>query len=198
MSLLGAHDPPGRFLQNSFVSPSVGTKVGSIEQILASVSPLRARTAERLYCPAMSFDAQYEPSTWGWVAEQVTEYEASGGTKANTLRDTGIPIIIVTCVGHKSGKVRKVPLMRVERDGAYAVIASKGGAPDHPGWYHNLMADPSVQIQDGPEPFDARVRLIDGDERASWWAQAVEVYPPYADYAEKADREIPVFVAEAV
>ena len=144
----------------------------------------------------MTIDGQYEPSTWDWVREQVETYERSGGTEASTLRDTGIPIIVMTCKGHKSGKLRKVPVMRVEHDGAYAIIASKGGAPDHPGWYHNLVADPNVLVQDGPEPFEATVRLVDGEERAEWWDRAVVVFPNYADYAAKTDRQIPVFIAE--
>ena len=142
--------------------------------------------------------SEYVPSTWQWVADQVEEYEASGGTRANTLRDTGIPIIVMTTVGHKTGAVRKVPLMRVEHDGEYAIIASKGGAPSHPGWYHNLVADSNVQIQDGPAPDDYTVRLVTGDERAAWYARGEAVFPPYTEYAEKAgaaDREIPVFVA---
>ena len=142
----------------------------------------------------MPITGNYEPSTWDWVAQQVAEYEASGGTRANTLRDTGIPVIIVTMRGHKSGKIRKIALMRVEHDGDYALVASKGGAPEHPGWYHNLRADPHVMIQDGPEPFDAEVRVVTGDERRDWWDRAVDVFPSYADYQAKTDREIPVFV----
>ncbi len=144
---------------------------------------------------AMTFEGEYEPSPWGWVREQVDEYEASGGSRANTLRDTGLPIIVMTTRGHRTGKVRKVPLMRVEHSGEYAIVASKGGAPEHPAWYHNLMADPMVTIQDGPDPTDHQVRLVTGEERAAWWARAVEAYPPYAEYQEKTDREIPVFVA---
>jgi deazaflavin-dependent oxidoreductase (nitroreductase family) len=146
----------------------------------------------------MGIDGEYEPSTWGWVADQVTEYEGSNGERGNTLRDTGLPIIVMTTVGHKSGKVRKVPLMRVEHEGEYAIVASKGGAPANPGWYHNLMADPNVMIQDGPAPFDARVRLVTGEERAAWWERSVAAFAPYAEYQEKADREIPVFIASAV
>ncbi len=142
----------------------------------------------------MPITGEYEPSTWDWVAEQVAEYEASGGTRANTLRDTGIPIIIVTTKGHKSGKVRKFALMRVEHEGSYALVASKGGAETNPGWYNNLVADPNIMIQDGPEPFDTVARLVDGDERATWWERAVAVFPNYAEYQEKTDREIPVFV----
>jgi deazaflavin-dependent oxidoreductase (nitroreductase family) len=146
----------------------------------------------------MPITGEYEPSSWDWVAKQAAEYEASGGTRANTLRDTGIPIIVMTTMGHKSGMVRKVPLMRVEHDGQYALVASKGGAPDHPGWYHNLMADPHVMVQDGPEPFDAEVHLVDGDERATWWRRAVDVFAPYAEYQAKTDRQIPVFVTKRV
>lgn len=146
----------------------------------------------------MPIEGEYEPSTWGWVSDQVEKYEASGGTEANTLMDTGIPIIVMTTKGVKSGKVRKVPLMRVEHEGEYALIASKGGAPEHPGWYHNLMADPVIMMQDGPEPYDTEVRLVTGDERAAWYQRGIDVYPPYEEYAEKAgDREIPVFVSRA-
>lgn len=143
----------------------------------------------------MGIDGEYEPSTWGWVADQVTEYENSNGTKANTLRDSDMPIIVMTTIGHRSGKVRKVPLMKVEHEGEYAIVASKGGAPAHPGWYHNLVADPNVMIQDGPAPWDAEVRLVTGEERAAWWERSVAAYPPYAEYQEKTDREIPVFIA---
>lgn len=143
----------------------------------------------------MPITGEYEPSTWDWVREQVERYEGSGGTEAATLRDTGLAIIVMTTVGHKTGKVRKVPLMRVEHEGEYAIVASKGGAPAHPGWYHNLMADQQVMIQDGPQPFDAEVRLVTGDERARWWERSVAAYAPYQDYQDKTDREIPVFVA---
>ncbi|HEY5876210.1 MAG TPA: nitroreductase family deazaflavin-dependent oxidoreductase [Ilumatobacteraceae bacterium] len=144
----------------------------------------------------MSIDGEYEPSPADWVREQVEAYESSGGTKANTLRDTGLPIIIVTTKGNKSGNVRKTPLMRVEHDGEYALVASMGGAPKHPVWYYNLRADPDVvMIQDGPEPFPARVREVTGEERDAWWERAVAAYPPYADYQAKTERRIPVFVA---
>jgi len=138
----------------------------------------------------------YEPSPSGWVRNQVAEYEASGGQRANTLGDTGLPVVIVTTRGATTGKVRKTPLMRVEHDGEYALVASKGGAPEHPVWYHNLVANPAAaSIQDGPEPFDAVVRELDGDERALWWDRAVAAYPPYADYQANTTRTIPVFVA---
>ncbi len=141
-------------------------------------------------------DGEYEPSTWDWVRDQIETYERSGGTEANTLRDTGIPIIIVTMRGHKSGKVRKIALMRVEHEGRYALIASKGGAPENPGWYHNLMADDEVMIQDGPEPFGTTCRLVSGDERTQWFDRGVSVFPNYAEYQAKTDREIPIFVTE--
>jgi deazaflavin-dependent oxidoreductase (nitroreductase family) len=129
------------------------------------------------------------------VAQQVAEYEESGGTRANTLRETGIPIIVVTMRGAKSGKVRKIGLMRVEHDGEYALIASKGGHPEHPGWYLNLVADPHIMIQDGPEALDYTVREVDGAERQEWWDRSVAVFPPYADYAKRAGRLIPVLIA---
>lgn len=144
----------------------------------------------------MPLEGMYEPSPSEWVRDQVEAYERSGGAEANTLRDTGLPIVVVTTVGNKSGKIRKTPLMRVEHDAEYALVASKGGAPTHPVWYYNLKSDPeSVQIQDGPEPHEYSVREISGDERATWWERAVAAYPPYAEYQVKTDREIPVFVA---
>ena len=144
----------------------------------------------------MGFDGEYGPSTWEWVADQAAEYEASNGQQANTLRDTGLPIIVMTTVGHKTGLVRKVPLMKVEHEGIYAIVASKGGAVNHPGWYHNLRADPTVLIQDGPEPFETTVRLATGGERAEWWDRSVAAFSPYAEYQEKTDREIPLFLTE--
>ncbi len=145
----------------------------------------------------MTLEGEYEPSPTAWVREQVEAYERSGGQEANTLRDTGLPIILVTTRGNQSGKLRKTPLMRVEHNGEYALVASYGGSPAHPVWYHNLKADPvAVVIQDGPEPFDAEVReLSEGDERDEWWDRAVAAYPPYADYQIKTDRLIPVFIA---
>jgi deazaflavin-dependent oxidoreductase (nitroreductase family) len=144
----------------------------------------------------MTVQGDYVPSPAQWVRDQVEAYERSGGQQANTLRDTGLPVIIVTMRGNKSGKVRKIALMRVEHDGEYALVASKGGAPEHPVWYYNLTAKPDeVTIQDGPEPFEARVRQVAGEERAAWWERAVAAFPPYAEYQMKTDREIPVFVA---
>jgi deazaflavin-dependent oxidoreductase (nitroreductase family) len=144
----------------------------------------------------MTLDGEYEPSPAEWVRDQVAEYEASGGQKANTLRDTGLPIVIFTIRGNKTGKIRKVPVMRVEHGGEYALVASKGGAPVNPVWYHNLEAYPdAVLLQDGPEPFKVTVHQATGDERAVWWERSVAAYPPYAEYQERTDREIPVFIA---
>jgi len=144
----------------------------------------------------MSLQGEYDPSPSRWVRDQVEAYESSGGRNGNTLLDTGMPVVIVTTRGNKSGKVRKTPLMRVEHGGEYLLVASKGGAPTHPVWYYNLKADPaSVTIQDGPLPFDAEVRELSGDERDLWWQRAVAAYPPYAEYQEKTDRQIPVFLA---
>ncbi len=125
-------------------------------------------------------------------------YESSGGTKGTTLTDTGLPVVIVASVGARSGKIRKNPVMRVEHEGRYAVVASKGGAPDHPTWYHNLVANPLVELQDGPVKQDMVAREVSGDERADWWKRAVAAYPPYAEYQQKTDRQIPVFVLEPV
>ncbi len=144
----------------------------------------------------MPLEGTYEPSPQQWVRDQVEDYERSGGQEANTLLDTGLPVVIVTTRGNKSGKIRKTPLMRVEHDGEYALVASMGGAPTHPVWYYNLVADSSaVTVQDGPEPFDAEVRQLEGDERAQWWERAVAAYPPYAEYQESTERTIPVFLA---
>jgi deazaflavin-dependent oxidoreductase (nitroreductase family) len=140
--------------------------------------------------------SEYVPSPWNWVRTQVEEYEASGGTRANTLLDTGLPIIVVTTKGARSGAVRKTPLMRVEHDGEYALVASMGGAPKNPVWYFNLLAHPEeVLVQDGPAPFPVSIREVTGDEKAVWWERAVAAYPPYADYQAKTDRQIPVFIA---
>ena len=140
----------------------------------------------------MSIDGEYAPSTWGWVADQVERYEASGGTDAATLLDTGIPIIVTTMRGHKTGKVRKVPLMRVEHDGEYALIASKGGAPSHPGWYHNLMAHPETAIEIGTQTVEVLATEIVGAERdALFEAQKAEV-PQFAEYESRTARTIPL------
>jgi F420H(2)-dependent quinone reductase len=143
-------------------------------------------------------DGEYEPSPVRWVREQVELYEGSGGTEGTTLRDTGLPVVVVTNRGARSGKLRKTPLMRVEHDGAYAAVASKGGAPEHPVWYANLLAHPEVELQDGPQKGDMRARVVTGDERTQWWERAVAAFPSYAEYQTKTDREIPVFVLEPV
>jgi deazaflavin-dependent oxidoreductase (nitroreductase family) len=144
----------------------------------------------------MTLTGEYQPSPSEWVRNQVAAYERSGGQEANTLLDTGLPVIIVTTRGNRSGAIRKTPLMRVEHDGQYVLVASQGGSPTHPVWYYNLKADPnSVAIQDGPEPFDVEVRELSGPERDTWWERAVAAYPPYAEYQTRTDRQIPVFLA---
>jgi deazaflavin-dependent oxidoreductase (nitroreductase family) len=143
--------------------------------------------------------SEYIPSPRAWVAEQVERYESSGGTEALTLRDTGLPVIIVTNRGRKTGAIRKTPLMRVVDGKNYILVASQGGAPKHPLWYYNLKAEPNVEIRDKTEVYKMRVReVVDPDERQRLWAIAVEAYPPYQDYQDKTDRIIPVFVAEPV
>lgn len=142
----------------------------------------------------MPLHGEYEPSPTQWVRDQVELYESSGGTEGTTMK--GMPVIVLTTLGAKSGKIRKSPLMRVEHDGRYAVVASLGGAPQHPVWYHNVSADPRVELQDGPKRQDMTAREATGEEKARWWERAVEAYPPYADYQEKTDREIPLLVLE--
>jgi deazaflavin-dependent oxidoreductase (nitroreductase family) len=144
----------------------------------------------------MDIQGEYAPSPREWVRDQVATYEQTGGAQANTLRETGLPIIVVTMRGNKTGKIRKIALMRVEHNGEYALVASMGGAPTNPVWYHNLVTNPDeVTIQDGAEPFAAQVREVTGEERAEWWERAVAAFPNYADYQRKTDRQIPVFVA---
>lgn len=140
----------------------------------------------------MPLVGEYAPSPSEWARKQAEEFEASDGARANTLR--GIPIILLTTVGAKSGKLRKTPLMLVEHDGEYAVVASMGGAPTHPVWYHNIVKHPHVELQDGPVKKDYLAREVIGDEKAVWWERAVAAFPPYAEYQEKTEREIPVFV----
>ncbi|AVH93924.1 MULTISPECIES: nitroreductase family deazaflavin-dependent oxidoreductase [Streptomyces] len=144
----------------------------------------------------MPLEGEYEPSPEAWVREQVELYESSGGTEGTTMR--GLPVVLVTNRGAKSGKLRKTPLMRVEHDGAYALVASNGGAVKHPFWYHNLVSSPEVELRDGPEAWDMRARVVTGEERREWWDRAVAAFPDYADYQRKTDREIPVFVVERV
>jgi deazaflavin-dependent oxidoreductase (nitroreductase family) len=140
----------------------------------------------------MPLTGEYEPSSASWARDQVDLYESSGGTQGTDMN--GLPVIILTSLGAKSGKVRKSPLMRVEHDGEYAVVASLGGAPNHPVWYYNLTANPHVELQDGPARRDYRARELQGAERDTWWDRAVAAYPDYAEYQKKTDRTIPVFV----
>jgi len=142
----------------------------------------------------MPLQGEYEPSPTKWVRDQVELYESSGGTKGTTMK--GLPVIVLTTLGAKSGKIRKTPLMKVEHEGAYAAVASVGGAPDHPRWYHNVVADPRVELQDGQVRQDMTAREATGEEKAVWWQRAVEAFPPYAEYQEKTDREIPLFILE--
>ena len=140
---------------------------------------------------------KYVPSPYDWVREQVELYESSGGTKGTTLRDTGLPVILVTHTGHKTGAVRKTPLMRVKDGDKYVLVGSQGGKPKDPEWVHNLRIDPSIELRDETVVRPMRVREVeDAAERARLWALAVKAYPPYADYQNKTQRQIPVFVAE--
>ncbi len=144
----------------------------------------------------MPLQGEYEPSSAKWVRDQVEEYESSAGTRGTTLR--GVPVVVVTSVGASSGKLRKNPVMRVEHDGVYAAVASKGGTPQNPAWYRNLVEHPLAEVQDGAAKADYTARETSGEERALWWKRAVEVWPDYADYQTKTDRQIPVFVLEPV
>ncbi len=146
----------------------------------------------------MPVEGEYEPSPRKWVRDQVETFENSGGTEGITLTDTGLPVVIITNLGAKSGKVRKTPLMRVEHEGSYAAVASQGGSPKHPLWYHNFVANPRVELQDGPKRIDMIAREVSGDERAQWWDRAVAAFPPYAEYQQKTTRQIPVFVLDPV
>lgn len=137
---------------------------------------------------------EYEPSTTEWVRDQVATIAETGDTRSVDI--TGRPVVLLTMTGAKTGKVRKVPLMRVEHDGDYAAVGSVGGAPKHPGWYRNLLAEPDLELQDGTETSARRARLVTGDERAQWWERAVAAFPNYAEYQTKTEREIPVFVLE--
>ncbi len=140
----------------------------------------------------MPLTGEYEPSTSDWAREQAELYESSGGTEGTELR--GMPVVLLTTVGSKSGRLRKTPLMRVEHDGEYAVVASLGGAPKNPVWYYNIVREPHVELQDGPDKADYLAHEVTGDEKAVWWDRAVAAFPNYADYQAKTDRQIPVFV----
>ena len=142
----------------------------------------------------MPLSGDYAPGRAAWARKQAEAYEASGGTEAGDLR--GRPVIVLTSVGAKTGKLRKTALMRVEHDGVYAVVASLGGAPKHPVWYYNLRKEPHVELQDGAVKRDYLAREVTGDEKAAWWARAVEAWPDYARYQQKTERQIPVFVLE--
>jgi F420H(2)-dependent quinone reductase len=143
----------------------------------------------------MPLTGEYAPSTSDWAREQAEQFEATSGSEANELR--GKPIIVLTSIGAKSGKLRKTPLMRVEHNGEYAVVASLGGAPKHPVWYWNLVKNPQVELQDGDVKRDYVAREVQGEEREQWWARAVEAWPPYEDYQTKTERVIPIFVLTA-
>ena len=143
----------------------------------------------------MPLSGEYEPSTAEWVRDHVEKIEESGGSDAEMQ---GKPVILLTTIGAKSGKIRKTPLMRVEHDGEYAVVASLGGAPKNPVWYYNVKKNPRVELQDGSTSGDYEAREVFGDEKATWWGRAVEAWPDYADYQNKTDRQIPVFVLTPV
>src|SRR5215472_5827805 len=144
----------------------------------------------------MALTGNYEPSPRSWVRDQVELFESSGGTQGTTLLDTGLPVVIVTSIGARTGKVRTTPLMRVEHEGTYAAVASLGGAPKHPVWYYNLLRNPRVEVQDGARRMELVARELSGAERAQWWERAVAAYQPYAEYQTKTSRQIPVFVLE--
>jgi deazaflavin-dependent oxidoreductase (nitroreductase family) len=144
----------------------------------------------------MPLTGEYEPSAAPWARDQVELYERSGGTEGTDMQ--GKPVIILTSLGAKTGKVRKTPLMRVEHDGQYAVVASLGGAPKNPVWYYNLVQNPGVELQDGPVKKDYVAREVTGQERETWWERAVAAWPDYAEYQKKTPRTIPVFVLRPV
>jgi deazaflavin-dependent nitroreductase family protein len=144
----------------------------------------------------MAIEGEYEPSPTEWVRQHVEKITQSGTTAVATIQ--GRPVVLMTMRGARSGKVRKVPVMRVEHDGSYAVVASKGGAPKHPLWYYNLKANPTVELQDGTEVHTYVAREVEGAERDLWWERAVAAYPDYADYQTKTTRRIPVFVLERI
>ncbi len=144
----------------------------------------------------MPLQGEYVPGTFDWSAKQADLYESSGGTEGTTMR--GRPVVVLTTVGNKTGKLRKTPLMRVEHEGRYACVASLGGAPKNPVWYYNVKSEPHVELQDGPVKRDMIAREVFGDEKAEWWARAVAAYAEYAEYQARTDRQIPVFVLEPI
>ena len=139
---------------------------------------------------------EYAPSTSDWARENAQKYMESGGTDGTELQ--GKPVILLTTIGAKTGKLRKTPLMRVEHDGQYAIVASLGGAPKNPVWYHNVKANPRVELQDGTESHDYEARELFGDEKATWWERCVKAWPDYANYQKKTERQLPVFVLTRV
>ncbi|WP_446663827.1 nitroreductase family deazaflavin-dependent oxidoreductase [Flexivirga sp. B27] len=144
----------------------------------------------------MPLQGEYAEEKTGWVKDQLAKIDESGTTESVGIN--GMQVVVFTMRGAKSGKLRRVPLMRVEHNGTYAAVASKGGAPEHPAWYHNIKANPDVEVQDGTESHDAVAREITGAERDEWWERAVAAFPPYATYQSKTDRQIPVFLVEPV
>ncbi|BBY67428.1 nitroreductase family deazaflavin-dependent oxidoreductase [Mycolicibacterium helvum] len=144
----------------------------------------------------MPLTGEYEPSSSDWARENAELYMSSGGTEGTELK--GKAVILLTTIGAKTGKVRKTPLMRVEHNGEYAVVASLGGAPKNPVWYYNVKAHPQVELQDGTTSGEYEAREVFGDEKATWWQRAVEAFPDYAEYQQKTDREIPVFVLSPI
>ncbi|MDT7606393.1 MAG: hypothetical protein QOG96_896 [Pseudonocardiales bacterium] len=144
----------------------------------------------------MPLEGHCEPSPVDWVRKQVEQFESSDGREGNTMKD--LPVIVLTTKGARTGNIRKSPLMRVEHDGKYLIVASLGGAPSHPVWYHNAVANPTVEIQDGATRQDMATRELDGDEREVWWKRAVDAFPPYAEYQEKTSRVIPILICEPV
>jgi deazaflavin-dependent oxidoreductase (nitroreductase family) len=157
---------------------------GGAGSLVSLVNQLKGET--------MPLQGEYEPSSSEWVRDQVEEYESSGGTEGTTLR--GVPVVVITSLGASSGKLRKNPVMRIEHDGEYAAVASKGGAPEHPAWYRNFVEHPLVEVQDAGAKGDYTARELAGEGRAAWWKRAVAVWPDYAEYQTKTDRKIPVFV----
>jgi F420H(2)-dependent quinone reductase len=148
------------------------------------------------YAGRMPLVGEYEPCTWDWARENAEEYLESGGTRGTVLK--GKRVILLTTVGAKTGKLRKVPLMRVEHDGRYAIVASLGGAPKHPVWYHNVKKNPRVELQDGTVSGDYDAHEVLGEEKELWWERAVAAWPDYADYQRNTDRQIPIFVLTPV
>jgi F420H(2)-dependent quinone reductase len=189
----------------SFERAAVTRRPASQVRMLAAVRKIVSPSGTLTTLPArlryyvwdMTIEGTYTPSALDWVREQVELYERTGGQEGNTLRDTGIPVIIVTMRGAKSGNVRKIALMRVEHNGEYALVASYGGRPENPVWYANLLADPNIMFQDGPAPVAMQVREVFGMERDEWFARSAEVFPTYLEYQEKTDRTIPVLIASA-